>query len=192
MLTIKRKKDERVIRAFTHKLADIPDGVTVSVNDLSGKRLLEGTPIGGRDAGGLYHVLKTATLAAAVTASDTNYPVLKGHHFMVGDVIMLSEGGKASAITSVDTSGATSDTLAVGATLGVAGAAGDAVYQAKTATAGSDSALKHEPVALVGESYDVEQTNLYVNAWTIGQVRESNIPAAGEAVKSRLKGIVFI
>jgi hypothetical protein len=56
MLTIERKKDERVIRAFTHKLADIPDGVTVSANDLAGKVLLEGTPIGGKDANGLYHV----------------------------------------------------------------------------------------------------------------------------------------
>jgi hypothetical protein len=192
MITVERKKDERVIRAFTHKLADIPDGITVSAGDLAGKRLLEGTPVGGRDAGGVYHVVKTATLAANVTGTDTDYPVLKGHHFKVGDVIMLKEGGKASAVTAVDVSGTASDKLTVGATLGVAADEGGAVYQAAAATAGSDSALKYAPVALVGESYDVGQTNLIVNAWTVGQIRESNIPAMGDAVKGKLKGIVFI
>jgi hypothetical protein len=73
MLTIEKKKDERVTRAFTHKLADIPDGITVSVNDLAGKVLFEGTPVGGKDTGGLYHVVKTATLAANVTDTGTDY-----------------------------------------------------------------------------------------------------------------------
>jgi hypothetical protein len=192
MLTIERKEDKRMTRAFTHRLADIPDGVTVSANDLAGKVLLEGTPIGGKDASGLYHVVKTAALAVDVTAAATDYPVLKGHHFKAGDVITLGEGGKASAITAIDTSGTVSDTLTVTATLGVAATSGGAVYEAAAATTGSDSALRYAPFALVGESYEVGKTNLFVNAWTIGQIRESNIPVVGEAVKSKLKGIVFI
>ncbi len=46
MLKIDRKKDNRVIRAFTHKLADIPNGITVSADDLTQKVLHEGTPVG--------------------------------------------------------------------------------------------------------------------------------------------------
>jgi hypothetical protein len=181
-----------VIRAFTHKLADIPDGVTVSSSDLAGKRLLEGTPVGGKDSDGIYHVVKVAALAVDVVAAATGYPVLKGHHFKVGDVIMLKEGGKASAITAIDTSGASSDTLTC-ATLSVAATAGSVVYEAKVATTGSDSGLRYVPEALVGDSYDVEgQTNLFVEAWTIGQIREGNVPAVGAVVKSKLKGIVFI
>jgi len=37
MLKIDRKKDNRVIRAFTHKVADIPNGITVSADDLTQK-----------------------------------------------------------------------------------------------------------------------------------------------------------
>jgi hypothetical protein len=191
MLSIKRKKDERAVRAFTHKLADLPDGITVSTADISGKILLEGTPV-GKGTNGLYHVVKTASLSAAVTNTETSYPVLKGHHFKVGDVIMLSEGGNASAITAIDTSAPLIDTITVGVTLGAAAAAGDVVYQAEAATTASDSVLKYQPVALVGESYNVGAGNMIVNAWTIGQVRESNIPPVGAAVKGKLTGIIFI
>lgn len=93
-LQITRKKDTRVIRAFTHKIADIPDGVTVSVADLSQKVLSEGTAV-GKDAAGLYHVVKVAVLVAIAAADATTYDVAKGHDFKVGDFIMLEEGGKA-------------------------------------------------------------------------------------------------
>lgn len=56
MLTIKRQKDKRVVRAFTHKIADIPNGVTVATADLTQKVLHEGTPV-GRGELGLYHIV---------------------------------------------------------------------------------------------------------------------------------------
>ena len=47
--------------------------------------------------------------------------------------------------------------------------------------------------SLVGESYDVDAlSNHIVNAWTIGQIRESNIPPIGAEVKAKLTGIQFI
>jgi hypothetical protein len=193
MLHIDRKKDNRVIRAFTHKLADIPDGVTVSVADLTQKVLPEGTPVGKDTATGLFHVVKVAKLTAEATNSATDYVVAKGHNFKVGDFVTLKEGGKAYAITAVDTTATTTDTITVGTTLGVAAAAGDAIYQAAAQATGTDSALKYQPVALVGESYDVKAgSNLVVNAWTIAQIREANIPAVGATVKSKLTGIQFI
>lgn len=193
MLTIKKQKDERVIRAFTHKLADIPDGVTVSAKDFTQKKLAEGTPI-GKDSGGLYHIVKVAILTAAATATATTYNVEKGHNFKVGDFLMLKEGGKAYAITAIDTTTNTShDVVTVGTTIGVAAAKGDAVYQAAAESTGTSSKFLYEPVALVGESYDVEpESNLIVNAWTIAQIREANIKAVGSAVKAKLSGIVFI
>jgi hypothetical protein len=192
MLHIDRKKDNRVTRAFTHKLADIPDGVTVSVADLTQKVLPEGTPIGKDTETGLYHVVKTAKLTAAATNAATDYVVAKGHNFKVGDAITLKEGGKAYAITAIDTTtSADTDTITVGTTLGAAAAAGDAVYQAGAES--SASALKYQPIALVGESYDIKAgSNLLVNAWTIAQIREANIPAVGAAVKAKLTGIQFI
>lgn len=193
MLKIDRKKDNRVIRAFTHKLADIPNGITVSAADLTQKVLHEGTPV-GKDENGLYHVVKVAVLSAAATNTATAYTVKKGHNFKVGDVVMLATGSKAYTITGIATnaSDATSDDLTVDTTLGTAAKAGDAIYNAAKAGA-SGSAFKYEPIALVGESYDVEAlSNHIVNAWTIGQIRESNIPPVGSAVKAKLPGMVFI
>ena len=173
MLKIDRKKDNRVIRAFTHKVADIPNGITVSADDLTQKVLHEGTPV-GKDENGLYHVVKVAVLT--------------------GDVLMLAPGGAAYAITAIATNSGdgSKDDLTVGTTLGVAAKAGDSLYLAAEAGA-SGAAFKYAPVALVGESYDVDAlSNHIVNAWTIGQIRESNIPPIGAEVKAKLTGIQFI
>ena len=193
MLKIDRKKDNRVIRAFTHKLADIPNGITVSAADLTQKVLHEGTPV-GKDKNGLYHVVKVAVLADDATNTATAYTVKKGHNFKVGDVVMLATGSKAYTITEIATNAddATSDDLTVDTTLGTAAKAGDSLYLAAKAGA-SGSAFKYAPVALVGESYDVDElSNHIVNAWTIGQIRESNIPPIGAEVKAKLTGIQFI
>lgn len=193
MLRIEKKKDSRVIRAFTHKLADIPNGITVSADDLTQKTLHEGTPV-GKDENGLYHIVKVAVLSADATNTATVYTVKKGHNFKVGDVLMLATGKAAYAITAIATNegDATSDDITVGTTLGAAAKAGDALYHAAKAGA-SGSAFKYQPKALVGESYDVEAlSNHIVNAWTIGQIRESNIPAVGAEVKAKLTGIQFI
>lgn len=193
MLKIDRKKDNRVIRAFTHKLADIPNGITVSAADLTQKVLHEGTPV-GKDENGLYHVVKVAVLSAEATNTATAYTVKKGHNFKVGDVVMLATGSKAYTITEIATNAddATSDDLTVDTTLGTAAKAGDSLYLAAKAGA-SGSAFKYAPVALVGESYDVDElSNHIVNAWTIGQIRESNIPPIGAEVKAKLTGIQFI
>lgn len=192
MLKIDRKKDNRVIRAFTHKVADIPNGITVSADDLTQKVLHEGTPV-GKDENGLYHVVKVAVLTDNATNSATTYTVKKGHNFKVGDVLMLAPGGAAYAITAIATnSGGSKDDLTVGTTLGVAAKAGDSLYLAAKAGA-SGAAFKYAPVALVGESYDVDAlSNHIVNAWTIGQIRESNIPPIGAEVKAKLTGIQFI
>ena len=213
MLKIDRKKDNRVIRAFTHKVADIPNGITVSADDLTQKVLHEGTPV-GKDENGLYHVVKVAVLTDDATNSATTYTVKKGHNFKVGDVLMLAPGGAAYAITAIATNSGdgskddltvgttlgvatnsgdgSKDDLTVGTTLGVAAKAGDSLYLAAEAGA-SGAAFKYAPVALVGESYDVDAlSNHIVNAWTIGQIRESNIPPIGAEVKAKLTGIQFI
>ena len=80
-LRIDRKKDERVVHACTHNLADIPNGVTVCSADLiPGGILREGTAIGKGEAG-LYHVIKTAkvTEAANNTATAKGYPAKTNH-----------------------------------------------------------------------------------------------------------------
>lgn len=80
-LKIDRKQDKRVVHACTHMLADIPNGVTVCSSELvAGGILQEGTVLGGKDDAGLYHVVKTARLTEAATATTKAYKVAKGHH----------------------------------------------------------------------------------------------------------------
>ncbi|MDR1652495.1 MAG: hypothetical protein LBS01_02365 [Prevotellaceae bacterium] len=194
MITVKRKKDNRVVRAFTHYLADIPNGVTIKTADLTQKVLLEGTPI-GKAENGLYGVVKTATLTAAATAAATTITVKKGHNFKAGDFVMLTTGGKAYAITAI-AAGATdpnSDDITIETALGLAGKTGDVLLEAASQATGTQSNFKYQPLALTGDSYDVPNlSNLLVNAWTIASVYEANIQPLGAAIKAKLTGIQFI
>ena len=135
---------------------------------------------------------KTAKVSEAATNTATTYKVAKGHHFKVGDFVMFKTGAKAYAITAIDTSALTHDTLTVGTTLGVAVEPGTAIVQAAAATADA-SAFKFSPVALCGDSYDVENlTNLAVSAVTIGQFKESITPALSDDIKAALPTIRLI
>ncbi len=191
-MRIDKKKDNRTVHACTHNLADIPNGVTVSTADLiPGVPLREGTPL-GKDTAGIYHAVKTAKIAEAAAANATAYKVAKEHHFKVGDFVMFKTGAKAYAITAIDTSALTHDTLTVGTTLGVAVEPGTAIVQAAAATADA-SAFKYHPFAMCGDSYDVENlTNLAVSAVTIGQFKESITPALSDDIKAALPTIKLI
>lgn len=192
-LTIQRKNEKRIIRAFTHKLADIPNGVNVAVSDLTQNRIAEGTPI-GKDSNGLFHVVKTAVLGADATNSATTLTVKKGHNFKVGDNVFAVKGGKCYAITGIATNSgdATLDDITIGTTLGVALSTGAVIMQGNT-TGATAGAFKYAPIALLGESYDVDTLqNRPANAVTMGQLLAGNAPKLGSVIEAEMKGIVLI
>lgn len=191
-LTIKRKEDKRVVHACTHNLADIPNGVTVKSAELvSGSILKEGTAI-GKGSDGLYHVEKTALVVENVAASGTSIKIAKGSHFKVGDFVMSAVNGKAYAITAIDTTNATYDTVTIGTAIGEI-AKNAIIMLADGEHASSGAAFKFAPKALTGDSYDVEAlSNHLVSAVTIGQFKESVIPPINNAILGALKGIVLI
>lgn len=184
---VKRKKDSRVVKCIVHRIADIPGGVTVETAQLGGKALLEGTPLGkGKD--GLYNVVKTAQIVTAADTSATVYEVAKGHHFKVGD--RFSAGGaNGQTIASIDKSDPTKDVITLSTTLGKAVKIGDTAFE----SAGANTTLKVSPEVVAGSNHDVDPDgdNLWVDAWLIGAVRESNAPAVSDAIKSALKNIVY-
>jgi len=197
MFTITRKSDSRVLRAFVHKLADIPNGVTVATTELvNGGILPEGAIVGKDSSTGVYHLIKTAVLAANAANDATTYTVKKGHHFKVGDFISAGIGKKAYAITAIATNSgdATCDDLSVGTTLGVAISAGEAIVQAKAQATGNTSALKYDaPYAVVGDSYNVVAgTNIFAQAWLIGVIKGALAPAAPADVIAKVPGVQFI
>lgn len=197
MFTITRKSDSRVLRAFVHKLADIPNGVTVATTELvNGGILPEGAIVGKDSSTGVYHLIKTAVLAADAANDATTYTVKKGHHFKVGDFISAGIGKKAYAITAIATNSgdATCDDLTVGTTLGVAISAGEAIVQAAAQATGNTSALKYAaPYAVVGDSYNVVAgTNIFAQAWLIGVIKGALAPAAPADVIAKVPGVQFI
>ena len=177
MLTIKKKKDTRTVRACTNNCADIPNGVTVCGAELiPGTVLAEGAAL-AKGTDGLYHVVKTAKVSAAVGTADTT--------------IMASVGSKAVAITAINRDDTTKDVITVGEALGTALKEGAVIELADKAAA--KGAFRYTPVALVGDSYDVEELgNHLVTAVTIGQFKEAVVPPVSDDIRAALKTIVFI
>lgn len=177
-LTITKQQGAPRSRAFTHNLADIPGGVCINSTELTQTTLPEGTPV-GKDEKGVFHVIKTAELAAPATSDTTVYTVKKGHNFKIGDFVLLKTSGKSYAITAIadNASDSNADDITVATSLGVAAEKGGALIQAaKAGASGSDFILK--PVGLLGTGYDVE-FNTFVNVVTIGQVDGSKISSLG-------------
>lgn len=186
-MQVKRKKDSRVVKCVVHRVADIPGGVTVETALLGGKVLFEGTPLGkGKD--GLYNVVKTAQIVTAADSSATAYEVAKGHHFKVGDRFSAGDAN-GQTIASINKSNPAKDVITLSATLGKAVKVGDTAFE----SAGANTTLKVSPIVVAGSNNDVDPDgdNLWVDAWLIGAVRESNAPAVSDAIKSALKGIVY-
>jgi len=143
MLKIERKSDSRVIKAIIHRIADIPGGVTVSVADLGGTTLVEGTPICvGSD--GLYKVMKTGKVVTEYS-SGTSLDIAKGSHFKVGDKIANEAGTVAAAITAIDkTTNTAKDVLTLSGALGATLAVGTKLVLATVTT---HDAIEHTAVA---------------------------------------------
>lgn len=191
MLKIDRSQDSRVIKAILHRIADVPNGVTVSVGDLGGSALKEGTPLGYNAANGMYHVSKTALIVSDAADNATTYDVAKGHHFKIGHLFGTADAN-GKAITAIDkTTNADKDVITVASTLGVAITAASATVAYETA--GANKLVKYPPTAIAGSNYDVvANDNLTTDAWVIAVVRAGNAPVVNDTMKGTLKGVHYI
>lgn len=188
-LTIKRSKDNRVVKCVLHRVADIPGGVGINVVNLGGSAILEGTPL-AKGENGLYDVVKTAQVITDAEKGATTIEVAKGHHFVVGDYIAFSSTNKGATITAIDRSNAAKDVITIGTALVAAVKAG----ACGVATAsGSTYEPKATAVAIAGSNYDVTPNeNVFVDAWVIGVVKEGNAPIVNQSIKNALKGVIYV
>lgn len=186
-LTIKRAKDNRIVKCILHRIADIPGGVTVKTANLGGTALFEGTPIGkGRD--GVFEICKTAQVITQADASAKTYEVAKGHHFKVGDRFATADCD-GQTITAIDKSNPAKDIITVGTTLGAVVKAGTCAFE----SSGANKTLKVIPVAIAGSNEDVDaNSNLFVSAWVHAVVRESNAPIVNDAIKNGVKNVSYV
>lgn len=129
-MTVKRRKDTGTKKVLMHRIADIRGGVSVNVTELGDDFLNEGVVLSKPDANGICHVVKVATVYAEVAADATAVKVNKLSHIKVGDIVMLNTGSTAVAVTAIDKSNKSYDTLTLSATLGAI-EAGEQLAQAK-------------------------------------------------------------
>lgn len=137
-LTIKRSKDNRVVKCVLHRVADIPGGVTVKVANLGGDALFEGTPL-CKGIDGTYDVVKTAQVVTDYT-SGTSLDIAKGSHLKVGDKIS-PDGVNYASISAIDKSNAAKDVITLSAGFSVAITANTCLFLVTVTTE------KHEATA---------------------------------------------
>jgi hypothetical protein len=164
-------------------------GFALDVTGLTiGETLKGGSLISFDESTRIAKVIKAAVVQANATNTATDIRVLKGHPFKVGDYLAAVEGGKAYAITVINTTDATYDTLTVGTTLGVALTAGDALFQS-TAT-GASAAVALTPNGLSYEDYEITAST-DIAVVTRGTVYARRIPGIIAGLKSKLPLIIF-
>lgn len=185
-MTVQRRKDTKVPRVFMHKIADIRGGVSVNTSELGSDYLNEGAVLSA-PVDGICHVVKVAEVVADAGAADKVIKVKKGHNFVVGNVVMTDEGGLAYAITKIDTTSKTYDSITIETTLGAISIGGHLVEAAAKSTT-TTSKLKHIPLAVVGTGKPIAKgQNIDTDAWLIGVTKGNRLP---DCVTKHLKGII--
>lgn len=184
-MQVQRRKDSKLPHVIMHKVADIRGGVSVNVSELGGDFLHEGAVLSA-PINGICHVVKTAVVKAAVTATGTAIQVMKNHNFREGDFVTPDVNGIASAIKSIDRSNKAYDVITVTKALGAI-AVGGHLVEAEQASDGT-SALKYDPLAIVGTGRLIQNgVNLDTDAWLIAVTKGNSLP---KCVSDKLKGII--
>jgi hypothetical protein len=155
MLRIKRENDSRVIKAIVHRIADIAGGVTVSIADLGGSALLEGTPI-CVGSNGLYNVMKTGKVVTEYS-SGTSLEIAKNSHFKVGDKIANEAGTVAAEITAIVKTNASKDVLTLSGALGATLVVGTKLVLCTTATVNHGGVVQGAVSATDATTFNVDK-----------------------------------
>ena len=159
---------------FDSILDEVVGGVSLVVANLDylvnnanvDKRFLPaGTPVYVDYAARTATVCKSATALASSSAQAIRVP--KNNHFKVDDI--LNDGVTGATITSITTSVATYDTIAVDAALIYA----EGTKYGEGSVTGSSTALKYSPNGLTKDEIYLADGNADVAVVIAGQVREA-------------------
>jgi hypothetical protein len=158
-------------------------GFTLTEPTAKGTTIPAGTPIGYDEATRIAKIAKVAVATAPAADNATSYQVKKGSPIKVGDTVKSGASGEQN-VTAIDTSNADHDTITVGATLGVAVAAGDAIFV--------DDAGYQNVKGLSFADVDVpEDGQIGVSVVLRGTVYERRIGGVPDTMKAKLPLIIF-
>ena len=162
---IERKQEETPAVSFYHKIADIPNGVTIKTQGITnGTVIPEGSPVYA-DNDGLYSIVGVANVVEVAASNAVNYSVAKGSILKVGQKL-IKDSSTSVDITSINTTDPTKDIITVSATIG-----------AKTIGSVLTQGELPKPVAVTGELHTVETgKNIFSSAWVIAVINKNMSP----------------
>lgn len=179
------------IQAFQKVIENAQGGFVLDHSTLTvGDTVKAGHPLSLNEATRKANVVKLAKVYENATDSATAIKVYKGHHFKVGDYIAKTAGSAAYAITAINISNASYDTLTIGTTLGAALTADTDVLFQSSATGASAAAYSYTAEGLLYEDTDVA-AGTSVSVVLRGTVYERRAPAVTAAVKATLPHIIY-
>jgi len=136
------------------------------------------------------------------TTTVTQIKVDKGHTFVVGDIIAGTGADPMTGktITGIDRGDDAWDLITVSAQIGKVLADDEALISVTEVSGTTERTYSvttvsklAAAVAIVGSNYDVKtDENMHVDAWVQAVVREANGPILTDAIKSDLKGIIYL
>ncbi len=190
-VTTKLSDNERSL-AVEKILEDIPGGGVIEKDDIptSSSGIKEGTLI-GKDTSGIYHIVKTAMVAVAVSTGDTDMVVYDNNEFKIGDYLGTSASGMCSgvAITAIAASGAGRHLLTA-TWNGPAIAASGLLVQASGL---GRSNYKYDVAGILTNYVERDKQNTGGGIMVRGRVREHLLPYYVDALlKSKLPLIRFV
>lgn len=198
---LKKEKEFQYHPGIEKIIEDVIGGGTIARADFVGAAFggiqLDELPplvVVGKDANGVWHAVKTASIQAIAAADATAYRVKKNHVFIVGNVVTL--GGDlakaADAITAIDKSNAAYDEITLAGTIGAA-AVGDVLVLANAAAAADAAAFKYTPEAITMNPVALNVANQSSGLLVRGTVNAAVLPfPLDAALKDLLKDIRFV
>jgi len=158
----------------------------------AGNTIKAGTPVAYNEATRIARIVQTFELQANAADDAVAYRVKKGHLAKVGTIIASVVGGKAYAITAINTSNAAYDEFTVGTTLAVALTAGDVLFESSAAGAAAavyaqsaDGLLFEDTEVVAGQ--DQATCSIVIR----GTVYARRVPQATAAIKLLLPHIIY-
>lgn len=172
-------------------IEDIQGGGTIARAELKG--IIDELPplvIVGKDANGLYHVVKTGKVTAVAAADAVAIQIAKKHAFKVGEAVTVGGAltGASDVISAIDKTNAAYDTITLSGAIGAA-----KINDVLVLVTAKAAKFKYTPEVITMNKVDVTVANQQSGLLVRGTVNEAVMPyPVDDAIKALLRFIRFV
>lgn len=176
-------------------IEDIQGGGTIARAELKG--IIDELPplvIVGKDANGLYRVVKTGKVATVAAADAVAIQIAKNHVFKVGEAVTIGGAltGASDVISAIDKTNTAYDTITLAGAIGAA-KVNDVLVLVTAKAAAKAAKFKYTPEVITMNKVDVTVANQQSGLLVRGTVNEAVMPyPVDDAIKALLRFIRFV